>query len=919
MERLVREARRLMPEVGIQIPPNLADWWPRLVAAGATDLGGLSANGDHISPEHPFPSPHQVRKRLAQDGYALTERLCVYPQFIDPEWIAQGVLDVIKTRYWSFIPRRGSGRIDGPKGALRADTVARARAGEALDADELTALFAETRPEAIEDMRQAADDLRAELAGDTVTFVVNRNINVSNVCVVGCAFCGFGQGRRSPDAYQHDEAELRARVRDAVAYGATEICMQSGIHPEWAFDDYLRWLRIVKDEAPDLHLHAYSPMEIDAMAGDQPLTDVFARLIEAGLGSVPGTAAEVLHDGVRQRISPNKLPAARWVEVIEAAHAAGLRSTVTVMFGHIEEPHELAEHMRVVRGPAGAHGRVHRVRPAVLHPLPHAAGPHARHRGDLARREPQAHGGVPARARQERAQPPGELGEDGARRRHGGAALGRQRPRRNADGGEHLAARGLLPRREARPGGPRGRRPPRRAPRGGAHDALRGAPPLPARRRRGVSGALALGRALAAGELDAEAVCDAALAAARAAPATFLAVTEERARAEAAGSAARLRAGAPAGPLDGVPVAWKDLLDVAGTPTTAASALRRDAPPADADAPVVARLAAAGMVCVGKTNLSELAFSGLGTNPHFGTPENPRAPGRVPGGSSSGSAAAVAAGIVPVAIGTDTAGSIRVPAAFCGVAGFKPSAARIDRTGLMALAPSLDSIGPLALEVADLIAVDAALRGAAGVAAGDRGNGGPLRLVVPAGELTEDVEPAIAERFAADLDALAAAGARIVRRPLAALDRARALLAEHGGMVAHEAWRGHVALLDSPDAARLDPPVLRRLREGRALPAAGYDALLAARPGVQAELADELGGALVALPAVALAPPEIAPLLADVERFLAVNALALRATLPLSFLDAPGVTLPSGLLVTGPSGTDDRVLAAAARAEAALA
>src|SRR5215208_4102688 len=138
MERLVAEARRLMPGVGIQVPPNLADWWPRLVAAGATDLGGLSANGDHISPEHPFPSPNQVRKRLAADGVALTERLCVYPQFIDPEWLAQGVLDAIKTKFWSFIPRRGSGRVDGPKGALKPDTIARARAGAALEPGEVT-------------------------------------------------------------------------------------------------------------------------------------------------------------------------------------------------------------------------------------------------------------------------------------------------------------------------------------------------------------------------------------------------------------------------------------------------------------------------------------------------------------------------------------------------------------------------------------------------------------------------------------------------------------------------------------------------------------------------------------------------------------------------------------------------------------
>ena len=218
MKRLIAEARRLMPDVGIQVPPNLADWWPELVAAGATDLGGLSANGDHISPEHPFPSPHQVRRRLAEDGVALAERLCVYGRFIDAEWIAPRVLEVIRDRYRAFIPRRGAA------GTTPA-TISRAREGEPLTPVELAALFAETRPEAIEDMRQAADELRAELAGETVTFVVNRNINVSNVCIVGCAFCGFGVGRRSPDAYEHDRDEFVRRVGEAVAYGATEICM----------------------------------------------------------------------------------------------------------------------------------------------------------------------------------------------------------------------------------------------------------------------------------------------------------------------------------------------------------------------------------------------------------------------------------------------------------------------------------------------------------------------------------------------------------------------------------------------------------------------------------------------------------------------------------------------------------------------
>src|SRR3954464_15506788 len=353
MVRLVQEARRILPGVGIQVPPNLADWWPELVRAGATDLGGLSSHGDHISPEHPFPSPHRVRKQLAGEGVALAERLCVYPQYLDADWVAQGVLDVVKVKFWSFIPRRGSGRRE--ERTIRTDLVpgaiAKGRDGIALSADELTALFAERRPEAIEDLRQAADELRAEEAGETVTFVVNRNINVSNVCIVGCAFCGFGQGKRSPDAYEHSEEEFRRRVREAVDFGATELCMQSGIHPDWQLEDYLHWLRVAKDEASQLHLHAYSPMEIAHMCdiSGLPPAEVFAQLRDAGLGSTPGTAAEVLHDGVRERISPNKLPVARWVEIIEASHRAGLRSTSTVMFGHIEEPWELAEHMRVVR------------------------------------------------------------------------------------------------------------------------------------------------------------------------------------------------------------------------------------------------------------------------------------------------------------------------------------------------------------------------------------------------------------------------------------------------------------------------------------------------------------------------------------------------------------------------------------------
>jgi FO synthase len=353
IKRLIAECKRLMPDVGVQVPPNLSDSWAELVEAGATDLGGLSANGDHISPEQAFPSPHEVRKGLAPRGYALTERLCVYPQYMSPEWMEQGVLDVVKLKYWSFIPRQGSGRRSEEKlpAGLAERAIEKGREGEELSEDELTALFAETRPEVVKEMRVAADELRQELVGDRVTFVVNRNINFTNICTVGCAFCGFGQGRRSPDAYEVSEEDFAARVREAVEFGATELCMQGGIHPDLTLEEYGRWLRLAKEVAPQLHLHAYSPMEVDYMCerSGKGADEVFEYLIECGLGSTPGTAAEVLDDGVRQRIPPNKLPARRWVEIVEASHRAGLRSTSTVMFGHIEEPRELARHMRVVR------------------------------------------------------------------------------------------------------------------------------------------------------------------------------------------------------------------------------------------------------------------------------------------------------------------------------------------------------------------------------------------------------------------------------------------------------------------------------------------------------------------------------------------------------------------------------------------
>ncbi len=371
---LIHATRELVPGAQIQVPPNLSDHWPELVRAGATDLGGLSSNGDHISPEHPFPSPKQVRERLEPEGYSLAERLCAHEQYLSPEWIAEPVLDLVRTRYWGFLPwteRAGGPAVGGEAraagdagagsaGAARAwasvgalhRTIERAAAGEPLRHGELTALLEDRRPEVVEDVRQAADALRAELAGDTVTFVVNRNLNLTNVCTVGCAFCGFGQSRRSPEAYTLDEPEIRARIAEAVADGATELCIQSGIHPDWTLQTYLDWIAVARDAAPQLHLHAFSPMELGAMidASGLPAAEVVARLRDAGVGSFPGTAAEILDDEIRDIISPNKLPTARWIELIETAHAAGVPTTSTVMFGHVEQPRHLATHLLTVRG-----------------------------------------------------------------------------------------------------------------------------------------------------------------------------------------------------------------------------------------------------------------------------------------------------------------------------------------------------------------------------------------------------------------------------------------------------------------------------------------------------------------------------------------------------------------------------------------
>ena len=441
-----------------------------------------------------------------------------------------------------------------------------------------------------------------------------------------------------------------------------------------------------------------------------------------------------------------------------------------------------------------------------------------------------------------------------------------------------------------------------------------------------MSDATSMAQAFASGHNDPVQALEQALVHASMAPSVFISLTAERARREAEAAAARWRAGQPLSVFDGVPLAWKDLFDVAGSVTTAGAAYRRQAAPALTDAPSVGLLCRAGMVSIGKTNLSELAYSGLGLNPHFGTPHNPRGSDqpRIPGGSSSGSAVAVAAGIVPIAMGTDTAGSIRIPAALNGVVGYRSSCRRYSRDGVFPLAHTLDSLGPLTRSVRDALAIDDLLNGRTQqhVARSLKGQ----HFVLEQGTL-EDIEPAVRNNLLRAVDQLKAAGALIEVRASATFQATLNLIKQDGWLGSFEAFALHENLLDSRDAELLDPRVRRRLEAARELPASQLLHLIDARRRLQLQLVDELDGAVLITPTVAHVAPALAPLQADDDLFVKTNLATLRLTMPGSLLDMPGVSLPSGrdalglptgLLLSAPSGEDARLLRAALSVETTL-
>lgn len=431
---------------------------------------------------------------------------------------------------------------------------------------------------------------------------------------------------------------------------------------------------------------------------------------------------------------------------------------------------------------------------------------------------------------------------------------------------------------------------------------------------------------LAAGVVDATDAIEQTLAAVDACddPAIFTLTTPERARAAARAASARQRDGRSLGWLDGVPVAWKDLFDLSGLPTTAGSRLLADAQPATADAAIVMRLEAAGMVSIGRVNMTEFAFSGIGLNPHYGTPVNPHGQRRVPGGSSSGSGVAVARGLVPVSIGTDTSGSVRIPAAFNGIVGYKTSGGRWPMQGAYPLSHTLDTLGVLCLSALDAILVDAAARG---LAAPDlrRGSVRDLRLIVPTNVVFEECEPAVIANFETALTRLENAGAYIERRTLPALDVILALNTQYGPIVTAEAYALHREWVEGEAAARMDRRVASRIRPAAATPLTSYIAIMEARRRLVAETAAMLDeGWLVAYPTVAHVAPSIDALEADDDLFVRTNMKTLRNTLLGNFLDWCGISIPNGtdaegmptgFLLSGGPRQDDHLLAAALTAE----
>ncbi|MDA8044980.1 MAG: 5-amino-6-(D-ribitylamino)uracil--L-tyrosine 4-hydroxyphenyl transferase CofH [Actinomycetota bacterium] len=393
----------LPPDVHVQAPPNLSDDFGRLLDAGIDDWGGVSpVTADFVNPERPWPSLDRLRAATEAAGMALAPRLTIYPEFAaDPQrWLDPAMRFAVLDRAdaenlgrddpGAVFPQRvgeyrnvGDGAevilvgrrstqwysgadetpmmLVGPTSGGRAaagspigEVLAGVRLGQEPGEDEITVLFS-ARGQEVPAVAALADELRAEAVGDAVTWVSNRNINYTNVCTFKCRFCGFSKGplslnlRGTPYLLTLDD--IAQRTREAWARGATEVCLQGGIHPDFDGDYYIDVTRAVKDAAPDIHVHGFTALEVTEGARrlGEPLEKYLQRLMDAGLRSLPGTAAEILDDGIRATLCPDKIDTQQWLDAHRSAHAVGLRSNITIMFGSIESPRHWARHMVITR------------------------------------------------------------------------------------------------------------------------------------------------------------------------------------------------------------------------------------------------------------------------------------------------------------------------------------------------------------------------------------------------------------------------------------------------------------------------------------------------------------------------------------------------------------------------------------------
>ncbi len=373
--------------MSVQAPPNLSPGvLPQLVGAGINDWGGVSPlTPDHVNPEAPWPHLEHLAQETAAAGKFLEQRLTVYPAYASAgdQWLDAAVLPAV----WRQMDAAGYARRDnwvpgearpvpqveaalmavhpkaqhGPVSDELLDIVARCRAAADLTAADVERLF-NSRGDDFRYVVQCADQLRRDVHGDVVSYVVNRNINYTNVCYFKCQFCAFSKGKLSENLrgkpYDISAEDIAARCQEAWQRGGTEVCMQGGIHPDYTGQTYLDILHTVRCATPDMHIHAFSPLEVWQGARTLGIsTEAFLRQLQAaGLNTLPGTAAEILHDEVRATLCPDKLNTRQWLEVMETAHGLGLRTTATIMYGHIEAPRHWASHLLLIRELQGRTG-----------------------------------------------------------------------------------------------------------------------------------------------------------------------------------------------------------------------------------------------------------------------------------------------------------------------------------------------------------------------------------------------------------------------------------------------------------------------------------------------------------------------------------------------------------------------------------